>query len=91
LFVNTSASEITPEQLGAAFKKSLGTYIARKRTLGSNYVLATSSDGVHFTPSLDNLVGKRLYPCCLYECSTYLLEVTLVINYEEAIARWGKM
>jgi hypothetical protein len=59
LFVNTSASEITPERLGAAFEKNLGTHIPRRRTLGNNYVLATSSDGVHFTPSLDNLVGKR--------------------------------
>jgi hypothetical protein len=50
---------ISPEQLGAAFNAELGTQIARKLTLGNNYVLATSTDGVTYTPSLDNVVGKR--------------------------------
>ena len=64
IFVNYSASDVTPDSLGTAFKNGLSTQAlgnTTKRILGTNYVLATSSDaGAIFTPSLDNIVGKRL-------------------------------
>jgi hypothetical protein len=64
VFVNSSAFEVTPELLGTAFRNELRTQIAASTTksiLGNDYVLATSSDGVNFTPSLDNVVGKRFH------------------------------
>ncbi len=64
IFVNYSASDVTPDSLGTAFKNGLSTQTlgnTTKRILGTNYVLAKSSDaGANFTPSLDNIVGKRL-------------------------------
>lgn len=61
IFVNYSAPDATAQLLESAFKDGLieqteGNTV--KRILGIDYVLATSSDGVNFTPSLDNIISK---------------------------------
>ena len=61
IFVNYSAPDATPQLLESAFKDGLVEQTegnAVKRILGIDYVLATSTDGVNFTPSLDNIISK---------------------------------
>ena len=61
VFVNYNASEVTPELLSAAFNEKLNQITdgnTRKRVLGTKFVLAMSTDGINFTPSLNNVVGK---------------------------------
>ena len=61
VFVNSSATDVTAQTVEPAFISGLTTQNVggiTKRVLGNDYVLATSSDGVNFTPSLSNVVGK---------------------------------
>ncbi|CAB3990733.1 3-oxoacyl-[acyl-carrier- ] synthase, mitochondrial, partial [Paramuricea clavata] len=59
IFVNYSASDVTTDLLETAFNNGLSQQTVgstSNRVLGSGYVLATSTDGVNFSPSMDNIV-----------------------------------
>ncbi|CAB4042410.1 latent-transforming growth factor beta-binding 4-like isoform X2, partial [Paramuricea clavata] len=59
IYVNYSASDVTPDILETTFSNRLSEQTVgsiTKRILGTGYVLATSTDGINFTPSLHNIV-----------------------------------
>ncbi|XP_028415949.1 uncharacterized protein LOC114539510 [Dendronephthya gigantea] len=59
IFINNTAFDATPTVLGTAFNSGLNDQtvgVILKRVLGNDYVLAKSSDGKNFSPSLGNVV-----------------------------------